>query len=61
MYEEVAKEIFSLLNLACSGVFLLILIVYVLWFRKRRAVLTFALPLAVLLCLLNSRTLYFFL
>lgn len=59
MVTEATRELFALINLACGGGILLLLVAYVLLGRPRRAAIWLALLFVSLLCVLNSFLIYF--
>jgi len=48
-----------LFNVLCGGVLFLVLLIYLLRARPRRAIVAFTLLAMILLCLLNSFVVYF--
>jgi hypothetical protein len=59
MVTQAAKELFALINLACGGVALLLLVGYLLLSRERRRWVAGVLALLAGLAVINSLVIYF--
>ena len=59
MVTQALKELIALFNILFAGVLFLVLLVYLLRARPRRAVVALTLLAMLLLCLFNSLVVYF--
>ena len=59
MISEVAKEIFTLLNLACAAGLFLLFLVYLLAAQDKRGAIFVTLLILFFACLLNGIAIYF--
>ena len=59
MVTQALKELIALFNVLCAGVLFLVLLVYLLRARPRRAIVALTLLAMILLCLFNSLVVYF--
>lgn len=59
MVTQAAKELFALINLACGGIALLLLVGYLLLSRERRRWVAAVLALLAGLAVINSLVIYF--
>ena len=59
MVTQAVKELIALFNVLCGGLLFLVLLIYLLRARPRRAIVAFTLLAMILLCLLNSLVVYF--
>ncbi|MCB0201926.1 MAG: hypothetical protein H6649_10525 [Caldilineae bacterium] len=59
MVTQALKELIALFNVLCGGLLFLVLLVYLLRARPRRALVAFTLLAMILLCLFNTFVIYF--
>ena len=59
MVTQALKELIALFNVLCGGLLFLVLLVYLVRARPRRALVALTLLAMILLCLLNSIVVYF--
>lgn len=59
MVTQALKELIALFNVLCGGLLFLVLLIYLVRARPRRAIVAFTLLAMILLCLLNSIVVYF--
>ncbi|MCB9140954.1 MAG: hypothetical protein H6646_01635 [Anaerolineales bacterium] len=59
MVTQALKELIALFNVLCGGLLFLVLLVYLVRARPRRAIVALTLLAMILLCLLNSIVVYF--
>ena len=59
MVTQALKELIALFNVLCGGLLFLVLLVYLLRARPRRALVALTLLAMIVLCLLNSLVVYF--
>ena len=59
MVTQATKELIALFNVLCGGLLFLVLLVYLVRARPRRAIVALTLLAMILLCLLNSFVVYF--